>query len=105
MGWFKLHTHDIGKIRGFVEKRDNIEITPRVPMMFERNKSFLQGEKRKLMRNKKVQESPREKEEESPPQASKTVKSKLKEKLLEEKPMPVARKPGHIDKFPTKDRP
>ena len=99
--WFKLHTHDIGKIRGFVEKRDNIEITPRVPMMFERNKSFLQGEKRKLMRNKKVQESPREKEEESPPQAPKTVKSKSNEKPLE-KPK---RKPGHIDKFPTKDRP
>ena len=99
--WFKLHTHDIGKIRGFVEKRDNIEITPRVPMMFERNKSFLQGEKRKLMRNKKVQESPREKEEESPPPAQKTVTSKSNEKPLE-KPK---RKPGHIDKFPTKDRP
>ena len=56
------------------------------------------------MRNKKVQESLRE-EEESPPQAQKTVKSKLKEKPLEEKPMPAARKPGHIDKFPTKDRP
>ena len=106
--WFKLHTHDVGKIRSFVEKRDNTERAPRVPVLLERNTSFLQGEKKKLMRNKKVQESPRE-EEPSPPLAPKATKSKLKEKLSNkepiEKPIPAVRKPGHIDKFPTKDRP
>merc|ERR1712095_36434 len=40
--WFKLHTHDIGKIRAFIEKRENSERTPRVPILFERNTSFLQ---------------------------------------------------------------
>ena len=106
--WFKLHTHDIGKIRGFVERRDNTERSPRVPILFERNQSFLQGEKKKLMRNKKVQESPRE-DETSPPPAPKANKTKSKEKMSKkepmEKPIPAARKPGHIDKFPTKDRP
>merc|ERR1719232_1602990 len=106
--WFKLHTHDIGKIRAFIEKRENSERTPRVPILFERNTSFLQGEKKKLMKNKKVQDSPRE-EVQSPPPVKKTYKLKSKEKLSNkeplEKPIPAARKPGQIGKFPTKDRP
>merc|ERR1712240_768144 len=53
---FKLHTHDVTKIRSFIERRDNNERISAIPPILDQNVSFLQGERKKLMRNKKIQE-------------------------------------------------
>ena len=105
--WFKLHTHDIGKINNFLERRDNREKVSKVPVLFEQNVSFLQGERKKLTRNKKIQDdfTPLDVDP-TPAQPSKQSKDKIKQQAKDKvKPKTVARKPGHLQKFPTKDRP
>ena len=116
--WFKLHTHDVTKIRSFIERRDNNERISAIPPVLDQNVSFLQGERKKLMRNKKIQEDmfTSQEDEMTVSQPSEESLNKIKTDLSIQqqssinkeyvnKPKPKARKPAHLQNFPTKDRP
>ena len=107
--WFKLHTHDVVKIKNFTERRDDTERVSRVPVMFQQNVSFLQGERKKLMRNKTVQEDLTQESDDTPPPPSKEIVKKIKQEQKVKKDVKIKKEvkeeKKQESKFPTKDRP
>ena len=102
--WFKLHTHDTAKIKNFIERRDNREKVTKVPLLFEQNVSFLQGERKKLMRNKTVQEDMPPEVDLTPSQPPQSAINQIKQEQKNQQKSHL-KKPEHLENFPTKDRP